>query len=107
MTTPMSDERLAEIQREHDDSPTTEVADLLAEVKRLKALRSNDMQWEARLAEGVLSGQDAVNELAERLSKAEAAVQRVSALVASASWEHALVKARDVRRALDGTEASR
>ena len=36
MTKPMSDERLAEIRREYDDSPTTEVADLLAEVERLR-----------------------------------------------------------------------
>ncbi len=34
---PMSDERLAEIQREYEDFPTTDVADLLAEVERLRA----------------------------------------------------------------------
>lgn len=41
-----------------------------AEVERLRALRAKDLQWEARLAERVLSGQDATNDLAEQIRRA-------------------------------------
>jgi hypothetical protein len=45
--------------------------------------------------------------LSSTVGEAEAALQRVRECVASMSWEHAMVKARDIRRALDGAEAGR
>lgn len=65
----------------------------------------------SRLGEQVNRLSNAVGDLererdAARAERDEAREQvtRVREVVASTSWEHALVKARDIRRALDGTE---
>ncbi|MFF5261291.1 hypothetical protein ACFY4C_20305 [Actinomadura viridis] len=76
MAEPMSDERLVEIQAEYDEFPTTEVADLLAEVKRLRDLRIKDMHWEAHLGEALWTGQGSIAELAEQVTKLRTEVAR-------------------------------